>query len=120
MRTGRRAHQCTHPGGCDSAASWEMDLHFLTIGAGDFRHAIKCHSTIRVCGEHLEAAQKRVMSLDNRHLIQRWLTMQNLPLADFGSVEILWSRVDHDAIDSEIADAEASEAAERQMRASVA
>lgn len=119
MRTGRRAHQCTHPGGCDAEASWTMDIGFMTLGNGDYRHEIKCHSNIRVCGAHLDAAQKRVMSPANRGLIAWWMIRQNLPLPDFNSVEILWNRVDHDAIDTELANEEASAEMERQMRASV-
>ena len=119
MRTGRKAHQCSHPGGCDSEAAWQMDIGFMTIGLGDYRHEIKCHSTIRVCGNHLEAAQKRVMSPANRIRIAEWMTRQNLPLPDFSSVEILWNRVDHDAIDQEIADVRATEDMDKQLKASV-
>ena len=101
-----REHQCTHPGGCGSEAQWALDLKFHTIGLGDFRHEIKCHSTIRVCGRHTQPAVARLMSQTNRQRIATWLTRQNLPLPDFGSFEITWQRVDHERIDEEILNAQ--------------
>lgn len=113
----RRAHQCTHPGGCDSAAQWALDLKFLTIGLGDFRHQIRAASTIRVCGAHTEAAERRLLSPANRQRMARWMTLQNYPLPDFDSFEITWLRIDHDEIDAEIANEAASREVEEELRA---
>ena len=111
-----RAHQCTHPGGCDSEARWALDLRFWTVGLGAFRHEVKCHSTIRVCGRHTQPAVTRLMAPPNRERMARWMLQQNLPIPDFGSFEITWNRVDHDEIEAEVVNEAASAEVEEQLR----